>query len=395
MSTIMAFADPNDTIVVQKDTTIVISKVYPNINIFGQITRWGKNESAPIGGKSPEIYNQISEDFSSWLQYDDSIGLKISVKYSELKEKQKALFVFTEAKYAHKWERGEKEYHLYILASNTLGLEQELEKLATADPSVDTATVNNQKPANSVDGDVKQKTGFRSFVDNNIIEAILSIFILIIMLLTIIVIIYVRINKISKKVDNLKIYKLPASLKSEDINIDKMRQIVISSIQSKDLIQRISDNDIYGIINKPDIQSYIQDVIRREVEVYLRDQENMPIPLNIGVSVQSDQTVQSELRTTKVEYRANDNCFIISENSQNKIFELYSTNGEYYYTIVNDSAIRKEMLGFITSLAGCVEIVRQDSPMPSTVEVFRDGRLIKNGDVYIVDANCKLQVLLR
>ena len=214
------------------------------------------------------------------------------------------------------------------------------------------------------------------------------------MALTLIVIIYVRINKISKKVDNLEINKIPTSLKQEDFNIDKMRQMLISNIQSKDLIQRISDNDIYNIINKPDIQSYIQDAIRREVEACLRNQENMPTPSNISVSVQPDQTVQSELRTTKLEYLENDNCFKISENSQNRIFELYSTNGEYYYTIVNDSAIRKEMLAFITSLAGYVETI-QESPIPSTVEVFRDGRLIKNGDVYIVDVNCKLQVSLR
>ena len=51
------------------------------------------------------------------------------------------------------------------------------------------------------------------------------------------------------------------------------------------------------------------------------------------------------------------------------------------------------MLGFITAFSGYVE-TRQSSPIPSIVEVIRDGRLIKNGDMYIVDTNCILQVSL-
>ena len=160
-------------------------------------------------------------------------------------------------------------------------------------------------------------------------------------------------------------------------------------------MQRISNEDIYNVINRSDIQLYIQTVIAGKVDEYLRNNKiTNPIPAGISSgSNQQPPVVQSELRTTKVEYRADNNCFVISENSQNKIFEIYSINGEYYYTIVNDSSIRKEMLGFITAFSGYVE-TRQASPIPSTVEVIRDGRLIKNGDMFIVDTNCILQVSL-
>lgn len=226
-----------------------------------------------------------------------------------------------------------------------------------------------------------------------LIESILLILILLIICLFIVV--FVRINRLNKRINTLLKNPQQSPYKSEDINVDKIKQTVISKIQSKDLTQRISNEDIYDVINRSDIQLYIQTVIAGKVDEYLRNNKiaNPILAGNSSGSNQQPPVVQSELRTTKVEYRADNNCFVVSENSQNKIFEIYSINGEYYYTIVNDSSIRKEMLGFITAFSGYVE-TRQTSPIPSTVEVIRDGRLIKNGDMYIVDTNCILQVSL-
>lgn len=220
----------------------------------------------------------------------------------------------------------------------------------------------------------------------------------IIFILTIIclfIAIFVHINKLNKKIILLQNNQKQSPRQSEYIDLDKIKQTLISKIKSEELVQRISNEDIYGVVARSDIQLYIQTIIAGKVDEYLRNNKiTNPIPAGISSgSNQQPPVVQSELRTTKVEYRADNNCFVISENSQNKIFEIYSINGEYFYTIVNDSSIRKEMLGFITAFSGYVE-TRQASPIPSTVEVIRDGRLIKNGDMYIVDTNCILQVSL-
>jgi len=209
-----------------------------------------------------------------------------------------------------------------------------------------------------------------------------------------IIVIFIRINKLNKKTEKFKIDEKQYPLESKEININKIKQTVISQIQPKDLVQRISNEDIYNVVNRSDIQLYIQNIIAGKVEDYLRNKVNISIPSNNSDSHQQPLVVQPELRTTKIEYLPDNNCFIISENSQNKIFEIYSTNGEYYYTIVNDASIKKEMLGFITAFSGYVE-TRQDSPIPSTVEVLRDGRLIKNGDMYIIDTTSILQVSLK
>ena len=210
-----------------------------------------------------------------------------------------------------------------------------------------------------------------------------------------IILLFIRINRLNRKINKANIYQTQTSSRTKEINIDEIKLSVISKIQSKDLSQRISNEDIYNVINRSDIQLYIQTVIAGKVDEYLRNNKIAnPVPTgNSSGYNQQPPVVQPEIRTTKIEYRADNNCFVISENSQNKIFEIYSINGEYYYTIVNDSSIRKEMLGFITAFSGYVE-TRQASPIPSTVEVIRDGRLIKNGDMYIIDTNCILQVSL-
>lgn len=213
--------------------------------------------------------------------------------------------------------------------------------------------------------------------------------------IVLIILLFIRINRLNRKINKANTYQTQTSSRTKEINIDEIKLSVISKIQSKDLAQRISNEDIYNIISRSDIQLYIQTVIAGKIDEYLRNNK-IANPVPAGISSGSNQqspVVQPELRTTKVEYRADNNCFVVSENSQNKIFEIYSINGEYYYTIVNDSSIRKEMLGFITAFSGYVE-TRQTSPIPSTVEVIRDGRLIKNGDMYIVDTNCILQVSL-
>ena len=239
-----------------------------------------------------------------------------------------------------------------------------------------------QKHCSSLRDEIYREFGFVKAIVCLVILASLIVF-------------FICVKKIFNKIKKLKTEGSQSTQKSENINLEKIKQDVVSKIKSEELAQRISNEDIHSVVDRSDIQLYIQTIIAGKVDEYLRNNKianSIPTDIN-GSSYLQPPVAQPELRTTKVEYRADNNCFVISENSQNKIFEIYSINGDYYYTIVNDSSIRKEMLGFITAFSGYVE-TRQASPIPSTVEVIRDGRLIKNGDMYIVDTNCILQVSL-
>lgn len=251
---------------------------------------------------------------------------------------------------------------------------------SVGDNAIDVATSdNNTDEHHSEQNNKNQK----------LIEGILLI--LILLVISFFIVVFVRINKLNKLLKNPQ----QSPLKSETINIETIKQTVISKIQSKDLAQRLSDEDIYNVINRSDIQLYIQTVIAGKVDEYLRNNKiTNPVPVDISNGYnQQPPVVQSELRTTKVEYRADNNCFMVSENPEYRIFEVYSANGKYYYTIINDSAIRRNLLSIIAAFSKCIDH-RLDSPIPTTVEVIKDGQLIKNGDMYIVDTNCILQVSL-
>lgn len=255
---------------------------------------------------------------------------------------------------------------------------------SVGDKAIDVATSdNNTDEHHSEQNNENQK----------LIEGILLI--LILLVISFFIVVFVRINKLNKRINTLLKNPQQSPLKSENINIETIKQTVISKIQSKDIAQRISNEDIYNVINRSDIQLYIQTVIAGKVDEYVRNNKIAnPIPTDINSGYnQQFPVVQPELRTTNVEYRADNNCFMVSENPEYRIFEVYSANGKYYYTIINDSAIRRNLLSIIAAFSKCIDH-RLDSPIPTTVEVIKDGQLIKNGDVYIVDTNCILQVSL-
>ena len=302
-------------------------------------------------------------------KYDDILKYRIN-QDGQIKKDKRGCIIW----YSSEWYRDEnKEYRVSIT------------KQALANPIKAIAAITNpiDTPINSPDDLDQDDT--HSFTKS--VEFILIVFVSIIVCL--IIVIFVRINNLNKKVNLVRDNQKQSLRKSNEVNVDQIKLAVMQKIQSTDLAQRISNEDIYNVINKSDIQSYIQSIIASKIEEYLRDKANISSLQDIKNSVQ--QKVQYELRTDKVEYRADNNCFIISEQSQNKIFEIYSVNGEYYYTIVNDPSIRKEMLGFITAFSGCVETIATTS-IPSVIEVIRDGHLIKNGEMYFVDTNYMLQV---
>lgn len=103
--------------------------------------------------------------------------------------------------------------------------------------------------------------------------------------------------------------------------------------------------------------------------------------------------VKKEEQTTdtdNVKYHQDDNFFSL-EQTNIKIFRIYSKNGEYYYTIVDDSAVREELIGMLQMFEEC--IVYQTTPgVAKRVEPVSDGQLRKDGNKFYVDNNNKLVV---
>lgn len=94
--------------------------------------------------------------------------------------------------------------------------------------------------------------------------------------------------------------------------------------------------------------------------------------------------------TDNVKYHQNDNSFSL-EQTDIKIFRMYSRKGEYYYTIVDDTAVREELIGMLQMFEGCITYQTTDG-VAKKVEPVTDGKLRKDGNKFYVDPNNKLVV---
>lgn len=94
--------------------------------------------------------------------------------------------------------------------------------------------------------------------------------------------------------------------------------------------------------------------------------------------------------TDNVKYHQNDNSFSI-EQTDIHIFRIYAKGGDYYYTIVDDPAIREELIGMLQMFEGCIAYQTTDR-VAKRVEPVTDGKLRKEGNRFYVDNNNKMIV---
>lgn len=94
--------------------------------------------------------------------------------------------------------------------------------------------------------------------------------------------------------------------------------------------------------------------------------------------------------TANVEWNSEDMSFKLG-NPEFQIFRIYSRNNHYFYTIVSDDGVRKELVSMIAEFSA---FFTSESTLTNAqrVEPLEDGKLIKEGDIYRVDPNNKMKV---
>lgn len=112
-------------------------------------------------------------------------------------------------------------------------------------------------------------------------------------------------------------------------------------------------------------------------------------PIMESVKKDNDKDVPT-IDTDNVKYHPDDNSFSL-EQTDIKIFKIYSKKGEYFYTIVDDSAVREEIIGMLQMFESCITYQTTDG-VARRVEPVTDGKLRKEDNKFYVDANNKLVV---
>lgn len=411
---IAVFGESHDTdtitrqVEIQSDTTIIVRDLFgADCKLYGDKIVLEKDQSIELssddgkhkrtekytvyGGEGNGFKNRIIElnaDNSKYVINNGTDGICIKLSYSDLITNAPLNIRFYGAIHYNTsdgWCRNKKQIYSVTIVKKEGG--------KIIEPVEEPIAVPVDKETDAILDDIYNRIKDIEKSNNLNQDFEYCIYTIFAIFAIIIIIMFICINKQNKKIKKLT-NRTEKQTNTIDINNETIRQIVNSSINSKDLANRISNEDVYNVINRSEIQLYVQTIIAGKVDEYLRNKTCVHTQQNYGKTIASPRIEQTEFRITNIKYDAKNNCFSISDDSDTRIFEVYSKNGEYYYTIVNDPSIRKELLSVISAFSGCLETT-QDTSIPSTVEVIKDGHLNKSGDTYYVDTSSILQISLR
>ncbi len=176
---------------------------------------------------------------------------------------------------------------------------------------------------------------------------------------------------------NKKIKKLEADFLNLQDEVKSLK-----NIQKNTQYTRLEDRKLPDTMTKEEIQKFVVSQIQSLKEKPIAP----PNPPGPGQGPE----VPPVLDTDKVKYHPDSNSFSIEE-VDNPIFRIYSRGNDFFYTIVDDSATRQELVGIISTYAGCVTLQTTEGEA-SRIEPVSPGRLYKDGNRYSVDTNNKLIV---
>lgn len=399
---------------IHSDTTIIVSELFDNSKLFGDRANNNNQEATTsYGGEDTLFFNQVytlnpdTTDRKMIVREKAGDRIKLQIVRDQLKQ-DTTTFRFYEAAYSPQYNKWIPVTPLYtvhaIKAPNTTDTQANTQKPTVTNPN------NRHSP---------QSSGLGSK------EMIAAAGLL---LLVCILLVCVGINRrirnlkrrmqdLDRQLDNLgkagtKSREAVAAVQPSEQNrqVEKALtdQLARNHQETLEMMQQIEKTLLAEIIKAMEtkldkgLQKWTAEQQSIMSQVASMFQENKletspmsgPMPKNGG---EEEPQMAPEVKTQiirDIEYMENQNCFVQTDH-ENKIFEIYRRGDNYYYTIVNNPKVRRDMLSMINSFK-CIRVTNYYSAVnPSSMEPVRDGRLIKNGNSFQIDMNRLLEVELR
>lgn len=149
-----------------------------------------------------------------------------------------------------------------------------------------------------------------------------------------------------------------------------------------------------GKMTKPMTSEEIKKFIVEQIKA-IQPQTNTQTPsqsaaTNHGMQHSNEKTKNEDttIDTDLVTYHPEDNSFSIEKSDYN-FFRIFSKNGEFFYTIVDNPAIRKEIIASLGAFTKCIK-TETINGAANSVKPKQEGKLRKEGNKYYVDEAHKL-----
>lgn len=156
--------------------------------------------------------------------------------------------------------------------------------------------------------------------------------------------------------------------------------------QKNKVVGAMSDEDRQFVTGQiAEIKKYVGDQIVKYMTPTTQSSSNKVMSLATKPVVGDEVAID----TDDVMYNPNDNSFSLKQTDL-KIFRVFSRNGEYYYTIVDNPAVRREMTGLIQSFQNCISYIVTGHESVS-IEPVTEGKLRKDGNKFYVVSKLKVK----
>lgn len=382
--TLATYAHEPLEISVSSDTTIYLREALSlqnNEYLYGE-----KFDGEQRGGKSDSLFNvhQISPNKhinGITINRDSDNKIYISVKVSEIGSEQSLTF-----KYAIGTKKRNRNNKVFTDWNPN---NDDIQTIMISSKSNNTYAGNKTTASNG-----SQQIGQTNLIKLGDIEALVEAKISKVYKITLVVLLvwfialFIIVRIIAKRVD-ARINSIKNVYQAEIENIEKQYEHVIGAFRKDKRTES-------SCLTFDDIRNYVDRKIDETIALSTKQvNKHQDIHTNKAHISTSNETysAQNVLSTDNVIYNMDSNTFHIGETDI-KIFRIYSQGGEYFYNIIDNPNIREEFISMIASYANCISIIDQGNLNAKSVEPIKAGKLIRNGNSFIVDQNNKLELRL-
>ncbi len=365
------------TINVDKDTTICLNKLSEKDSlkyIYGTPYQNG-NKTCYYGGDEDKYFNKnvVEPNKNSGIFIDRNIsdGIKLQVTYDSLNDTVSLIFPYAYYKNNQDGWCPDSTNKIKIELVKIFKKEDHEEG---PDSTGDEPTTPSQESQSEV-----------LSLDELLSKPYMAIFLILVIMLFFLLSLKIKLNKILKNNKN----------EGKGGELDKKIEIISEQLQKLKMTQ-LTEEDVNKLINKTISESTTvlskDDIIKLINDKVATPITNTPINTNEihhGTPVKKKKGVS--INTDNVVYNWDNNSFSVGETEM-KIFRIFSRENDFFYTLIDNEGLRDELLGIISSYDNCVNVLANSNGKHLTVE--KEGKLIKDGNNFIVDSNNKLTLKL-
>ena len=195
-----------------------------------------------------------------------------------------------------------------------------------------------------------------------------------------------QISEMSERLNNIKIPAITQNAPTLS------KEEVLGLISVKDLEPMITEG-VEKVLRSPYVTQSINLVINDIINSKQLSINKEILPPDTGF------TQRPEIKPSyydNVVYDSETNTFRIVDSVSVKIFVIIEKNGDYFFTLVDDPAIRREFFSILGNYKKCTNVI-QESSYPSIADVAEEGygHLFKDVDIFRVDPAKLLNIVLR